>query len=256
MFCPQCGTRYADGAKFCPGCGKQLPQTKPTLTIQTNTPVPASTPKPMAAQAATKQSTLRPATVHEAAKTSARARSTAPASSIDFPWMRALLTVLEVLIVVCFFQPWYLLDYYYGSYECSLFSLGTALSDYSSSYSSVMSMFGASATNSVSQTATALSAVFFVVGATPVALLAWDVIRLCTGGKHERTGITSALVVVALGALALFFLKAYIANELSGYLGSSMGNSVSSVFKLAWGWYATLALVIVEYAVERWASAK
>lgn len=46
MFCPQCGTKVNNGAKFCPSCGYKLPSVEgtPTATISETPPTDISGP--------------------------------------------------------------------------------------------------------------------------------------------------------------------------------------------------------------------
>ena len=54
MYCPNCGNQLADGAKFCPKCGKpvgQAPQTPQAPAAQHPAPAPAPNPAPVYAPA-------------------------------------------------------------------------------------------------------------------------------------------------------------------------------------------------------------
>ena len=42
MYCPNCGTEFADGVNFCPKCGTQRPQPKAATENSTEQPIPPS----------------------------------------------------------------------------------------------------------------------------------------------------------------------------------------------------------------------
>ena len=42
MYCPNCGTKVSDGAKFCPNCGNQISVAKPTVSTASKNKVSVS----------------------------------------------------------------------------------------------------------------------------------------------------------------------------------------------------------------------
>lgn len=94
MFCPGCGAKIDDGARFCPVCGQQIQAATaaPAQPAPAAQPVPAAQPQPGPAFAAA-----------PAAHTAAPVSVAQPALSVT----RIIPCALAVIAIVFSFMPWF-----------------------------------------------------------------------------------------------------------------------------------------------------
>ena len=119
MFCPKCGTKNADEAKFCVECGATLPSRPqaPAATQPTQTPAPApqptGAPKPQPNPfAAPKQQT-----------SPFGANAPAVLSSLPSDPFALAGIVAAIVMVICYFLPLVSVSIYGFSYSMSCFNM-------------------------------------------------------------------------------------------------------------------------------------
>ena len=104
MFCPGCGAKIDDGARFCPICGHQMQAAAPAHAAAPAQPQHAAQPAPAPASAPAAQPQPAPAFAAAPAM-----HATAPASAVHpaLSIARIIPCALAVIAIVLSFMPWF-----------------------------------------------------------------------------------------------------------------------------------------------------